>query len=454
MIRTLPTLLAILLSSATVHQALGQGAPPYNPYERPKNGPPLTNVSHKVELSWLSQKLAEPKHHVSARMPDFEFGDDEVLDIMAYLKSIADDPLPARAWPAWTAKGFDEMDDDELDVCFELVDKGKAVWGNARCTICHVVNGPGGELIGGFVDLRVGGIDLQIAGPKLRRDWLYGWIKDPKVYFSDTLMPRYRFSEDELTALVEFILREDAFQPPEEEEETEKKEDVAKRFEVLDDPKRAGRGKALIEMSRCVVCHDIRGIPEVLSLPKPEPAPAPGSFEFLAYDLRCLSCHAIEGRGATYAPDLTGEGSRLHEQWIAQFVESPDIIRPLSQQMPKLNMTAEEARIIASYLSTSRRDDRIPEDIPGEPVTAEDIQRGREVYQARGCFSCHTTGEGPGGVVGPDLTTVEERMKPGAIWFHIRKPHAVGPYSAEPDYGMTDDEARVLAAYLSRRKQP
>jgi mono/diheme cytochrome c family protein len=166
-----------------------------------------------------------------------------------------------------------------------------------------------------------------------------------------------------------------------------------------------------------------------------------------------LSCHAIEGRGATYAPDLTGEGSRLHEQWIAQFVESPDIVRPLSQQMPKLNLTAEEARIIASALSTSHRDARIPENIPGEAVTAEDIQRGREAFGARGCFSCHTAGEGPGGVVGPDLRIIQDRMKPGAIWFHIRNPHAVNPYSTEPDYGLTDDEARVLAAYLSAGKQ-
>jgi mono/diheme cytochrome c family protein len=311
-------------------------------------------------------------------------------------------------------------------------------------------------LIGGFVDLRVGGIDLQIAGRKLKRDWLYRWIEDPKVYFSDTLMPRYRFLEDELRALVEFILRDDAFQPPleeEEEEETERKEDVANRFEALDDPERARRGRDLITLARCVVCHDIKGISEVLSLTKREPAPTPGSFEYLAYDLRCLSCHTIEGRGATYAPDLTGEGSRLHEDWIAQFVESPDIVRPLSQQMPKLNLTPDEAKIVAAYMSESRRDARIPEDIPGGAIAAKDIQRGREAFQARGCFSCHTAGEGPGGVVGPDLRIIQDRMKPGAIWFHVRNPHAVNPYSTEPDYGLSDDEARAFAAYLSTRKQ-
>jgi mono/diheme cytochrome c family protein len=390
--------------------------------------------------------------HPAARMPDVKLTEDEVVDIMGYLKSIADPDFPGREWPAWANKGFEEMADDEFDASLELVEKGRAVWGNARCTICHAVNGPGGERIGGFVDLRVGGIDLMAAGPKLTRDWLYQWIKDPKVYFPDTLMPRYQFPENDLTALVEFILRDDAFQPPLEEEE-EQEEDAVNHFEALDDPMRIGRGKDLIELSRCVVCHDIDGISEVLSVPQRPSPPPPGSLEFLVYDLRCLSCHTIEGRGATYAPDLTGEGSRLHEQWIAQFVESPDIIRPLSQQMPKLNLTAEEARIIASYLSTSRHDARIPEDIPGKAVTAKDIQRGREAFQAKGCFSCHTAGEGPGGVVGPDLRTVQERMKPGAIWFHIRNPHAVDPYSAEPDYGLTDDEARGLAAYLSTRKQ-
>jgi mono/diheme cytochrome c family protein len=166
-----------------------------------------------------------------------------------------------------------------------------------------------------------------------------------------------------------------------------------------------------------------------------------------------LSCHTIEGRGATYAPDLTSEGSRLHEDWIAQFVESPDIVRPLSQQMPKLNLTTEEATIIASYMSTDRHDARIPGDIPGAPITLEDIERGRAAFQARGCFACHTSGEGSGGVVGPDLQKIGDRMQPGAIWFHIKNPHAVNQYSAEPDYGLTDDEARALAAFLSTRKQ-
>ena len=425
----------------------------FNPYERPKNGPPLTNVFHKVKSpSWFLAKIGNPMSHPAARMPDLKVTDDEVLDIMAYLKSIADPDFAEQHWPAWADKGFEDMDDDELDAMFELTDRGQAVWSNARCSICHRANGPSGEFVGGFVDLRVGGIDLMGTGPKLTRNWLYAWIKEPKVYFPNTLMPRFRLDDADIRALVEYLLRDDAFRPPEDAEA-----DDPERWKVLDEPQRITHGRQLIELSRCVVCHDIKGIPEILSLPAPDAgagdAPPTGTFEFLAYDLRCLSCHAIDGRGGTYAPDLTGEGSRLLEDWIADFVESPDMIRPLSQQMPKFNLTADEAKIIASYMSTSRRDPRIPERIPGGEITEQKIERGREIFRAKGCLSCHTADAESGGVVGPDLRLVAERLKPGAIWFHLKNPHTVNPYSAEPDYGLPVEDVRALSAYLSTRKE-
>ena len=439
-----------VLAVAAGQELSSQQPPLYNPYERPKNGPPLTKVFHKVQTSWLLQKLREPKHHPSARMPDFKFSEDETLDIMVYLKSVAGEPGAQIRWPAWAGKTFDDMEDKEIDAAFELVERGQAVWGDARCTICHKVNGPTGEIIGGLVDLRVGGIDLQIAATKLKRDWLYRWIQEPKNYFPDTLMPRYRLSDGEIRALVEFILRDDTFLPLTEEEDDG--EETPKSWSALDDPQRVPRGKHLIELSRCVLCHDIQGIADVLPRPALARPAAARSFEFLVYDLRCLSCHAIEGRGGTYAPDLSNEGSRLQQAWIARFVESPDMIRPLSQQMPKFNLTAAEARLIASSLS-KRQDAQIPARIPGGPVTSKEVQRGRQAFRARGCFSCHTTGEGAGGVVGPDLAQVGERLSPGYLWFHLKNPRAVNPYSPEPDYGFSDDDARALAGYLATRKQ-
>ena len=441
--------LAVLVGASAALAALPVETSLFNPYDRPKNGPPLTNVFSKVEPDWLWSKLRQPDHDPSARMPDLQLSEEEVLDIMAYLKSLNEPSPGIIRWPAWAAKSFDELDDDEFMTALDLADRGRAVWGRARCTICHAVNGPADQIIGGFVDLRVGGIDLQIASPKLKRDWLYRWTKDPKDYFPDTLMPRYRFSDEDARALVEYILRDDAFIPAEEEVGPDRPDD----WQMLDDPQRIARGERLVDLSRCVVCHDIEGVEELLSLPVRSLPPPAGSFKFLVYDLRCLSCHPLGGSGGTYAPDLTDVGSRLDEAWMAQFLETPDIIRPLSQQMPRFNLTASEASTLASYLSASLRDDRIPLDIPGGPTTDEEMRAGRVTFRDKGCLACHDTSEEPGGVVGPSLVGVGNRLLPGYTWFHLKYPHAVDPLSAEPDYGLSDEEARVLAAHLNSSRQ-
>ncbi len=422
----------------------------FDPYRRPKNGPPLSSVFHKAKLSWLATKLKDPTYHPAARMPDFKFTDSEITDVIAYLKNIAKEPSPPPVqWPSWAGKDFEAVAESshDLDALLKRIEDGKALWGNARCTICHTVGGPGGKLIGGFVDLRVGCIDLQIVGTKLKRDWLYTWLTDPQSHFPDSLMPRFRFTDEQAMSLVEYLLRDDAFRPS-----TELQPQDPQREAALKDPQRVAAGKRLIEMSRCVVCHDIDGIAEVFSLPQRQATPPQEGVEHLVHDLRCLSCHTINGRGGTYAPDLSSAGSRLQEDWIPKFLESPDMLRLLSQQMPKLNLTAQEAKTLASYITASLRDEQIPEAIPGGPLTPEEVERGHNAFKTHGCLSCHPVGEGEGGGVGPDLATVGDRLKPGYLWYHLKHPHAVNHYSAEPDYGLSDEEARVLAAYLSTKK--
>ena len=91
----------------------------------------------------------------------------------------------------------------------ELVSGGKAIWGRARCNICHPVKGKGGA---------VGvGPDLWRRSEKVNRDWLYLWIKEPQSYFHQTQMPRYRFKDDELRQLVEYLMKDWDFKPEEEE---------------------------------------------------------------------------------------------------------------------------------------------------------------------------------------------------------------------------------------------
>ncbi|MFQ6114054.1 MAG: c-type cytochrome, partial [bacterium] len=220
-----------------------------NPYLRPKNGPPLTNVVHKVNLPWLYTWLKNPQgHDPTAKMPNLKLEEPEIQAIINYLKSIADSTFPEVKWDAYLLKDEEEWTDDDWVQLDLAIARGEKIWRRSRCTICHIVEGRGG-----FVNVRVGKSLDKIAG-KVKRDWLYRWLKNPQAYFPQTLMPRFRLSDDEIKDLVVYIMYADPFQPFEEEGENIIVISPSSNTEQI------ALGKRTIELSRCVLCHEIKGI--------------------------------------------------------------------------------------------------------------------------------------------------------------------------------------------------
>jgi mono/diheme cytochrome c family protein len=420
-----------------------------DPYKRPKNGPALKNVIHKANMEWLKKWISNPKDMVpNARMPRLMLNDDEIEAVLAYLESIADKELPKQEWDSYLMKSDEDMSDEEYEKMDELVSGGKAVWGRARCNLCHPVKGKGGA---------VGvGPDLGTIAEKINRDWLYLWIKEPKSYFHDTQMPRYRFDDKELRKLVEFIMRDWDFKPEEDydEEESESIESVNEEPEI-DIPEESStitqgslveKGKKIIELKRCFLCHEIEGISELLPINEKDDKPKEG-FEKLLNDIMCLTCHNIQGKGGTFAPELTHEGSKLKETWIKSFLQNPDIIRPLLKQMPKFNMSIEEAETTVKFVEKFFINKKIPlEEYADIEPTEEEINRGKELYVAKGCRSCHTISDG--GVVGPTLKKVGDRLENGFIFYHLKDPHLEIPDAVEPNYNLTDEEAKAITHFL------
>ncbi len=85
-------------------------------------------------------------------------------------------------------------------------------------------------------------------------------------------------------------------------------------------------------------------------------------------------------------------------------------------------------------------------------------QRGKKLIVGYGCGSCHTI---PGiytarGVVGPPLFFFSRRTmiagelpnSPDNLVRWIKNPKAVEPGTAMPDLGLSDEQARDIAAYL------
>lgn len=93
------------------------------------------------------------------------------------------------------------------------------------------------------------------------------------------------------------------------------------------------------------------------------------------------------------------------------------------------------------------------------PVTGGDPEAGRRLIdEAYGCGTCHTIPGIPGADanVGPPLTKFAERHyiagrlvnTPDNLVKWIMDPQEVEPGTAMPDMGVTEPEARDIAAYL------
>lgn len=415
-----------------------------SPYNRAKHGPPLTNIIHKVNKEWLYDWLKDPKHYnTDAKMPNLKLNEEEIIEVVSYLVSIADRDLwPKVSWGKFLFKKEDKMTDEEFEEMDKLYSQGKAIWSQARCSICHTIKGASGKLVGGYVNLHVG-IDLSKVSSKINRDWLYYWIKEPKNYYKDTLMPKYRFSDEEIRALVEYIMRDSAF--------VDEITSVSKEIKLSKDPEIVKKGKIIIELARCVVCHDIKGIKDLITVTD-ETKNIKKGFEKLLSDVKCMTCHNIQGKGGTYAPELTYAGSKLKKDWIKNFVKSPDVIRPLLQQMPKFNLTEEEAIISEEYIKKNFTTKDITSIFLKKTPTITQIESGKGLFYKKGCQTCHQI-EAKGGVLGPNLSEVGNRLEPEYIYFHLKNPHRFKPDAVEPNYGLSDEEAIKLTYFLISLKK-
>jgi cytochrome c len=91
-------------------------------------------------------------------------------------------------------------------------------------------------------------------------------------------------------------------------------------------------------------------------------------------------------------------------------------------------------------------------------ATGGDADRGEERIIAYGCKSCHEIPDvrGADGYVGPPLTHLARRTfiggevpnTPTNLVRWLRDPHAIELRTAMPALGMTEEEARDVAAYL------
>jgi len=113
------------------------------------------------------------------------------------------------------------------------------------------------------------------------------------------------------------------------------------------------------------------------------------------FEERCSTCHGLDAGGAM-GPNIQGIPFRLGADPVKAIIKNG---LGGGGGMPAFAGQLDDAQIqqIVDYLLTLQRKDSAP--ITGDPA------KGKEVYDANGCASCHMIA-GQGGDAGPELTTV------------------------------------------------
>lgn len=171
-------------------------------------------------------------------------------------------------------------------------DKGKDVFKNKGCAICHSINRVGGTV----------GPDLTQVTLRRSDERLLEWLRDPAAILKDTDMPKVPWKdEQEISDLIAYF-------------KTVRKE-IKKDFLGKVSKKEAGR--------RLVMEYD------------------------------CRACHRIVDpeSGRERFPDLTRVGRKRDKAWLDRWLRDPQAVKP-GTFMPTYPFSNEERTAIVEYLAT------------------------------------------------------------------------------------------------------
>ena len=390
----------------------------------------LGNIAGKVKKEWIPLYLRSVHYYQpKIKMLQYNFTEQEALDVAEYMmeefyieEEENDGDANGRETEEGGTAGEGEYFESEATnanvsegIQKDLIKKGKEAFIKYGCYGCHDRTGIDVQLKIGPELMAIGSKDedhLEFGGVNdvkgYIEDYIFLKIKDTRLFDNNAKMPQFNLSDENLINLTFALL-------------SFTKENIPLNYRVP--------GKRKIKF-------------------KPQ-----GQIGFLFRKYRCISCHEVFGEGgelSTAPLDMTG--SQLKKEWLFKYLKNPYAVRPIvTPRMPRFRMTDEEAKYMTDYISAVFVDDSIPEDFEKQ-ILPGDIDRGKDIFEEKGCISCHILGKG-GGYVGPQLNDVGNRLKPGWIFKWLLNPQMYKPDTIEPNYGFSEDEARALSAYLSSLKQ-
>lgn len=362
-------------------------------------GPELTRVGSKLKPEWLREWLRDPgAYDAETKMPHYRFNDQQISILAGYLQAKTDSDLLANV---------------HLEPANQKqIDHGRTLVVEYGCASCHKINGVKKPENFAPELSRIGSKPYaQLAFPKdvnhSLPDYITAKISNPRAFGPGLKMPKFTLSSTEIDSVTTALL-------------------------ALTD-----RSNTLPASLRIASQHESNY----------EPAGKAGQ---LIRDLRCFSCHEINGKGGQMAPNLTWEGSSVQREWLQAFFKNPNTLRPaLIRRMPKFNLSDADTKVLTDYILTVYQNPAIDRDAPAQS-TPQLVDQGRQLFYSKyRCQSCHIVdAKQDKGYIGPVLSGVGLRLTPAWIHEWLKNPQALRPGTIDPNQNMTDSDAQALTAYL------
>jgi len=365
-------------------------------------GPELTKVGSKVSEEWLIAWLRNPQAYLThTNMPRYGWSDEDLYKVSQYvMNKLTDSDLLANLPQLGAASDVE-------------VTTGKRLFTEKGCASCHSLNGEGRQKDFG-PDLTALGAknasELEFSKAKIDHNlvsYIQAKLQDPVAVNPAARMPLYSWNQADLEAVTTALLSQTGPVPT-------------------------------------------SALQHLVVSKKDASFQAVGAFAQVYERYKCYACHRFNGYGGSLAPDLSYEGSRAQKKWIADFLKSPQTIRPtLTLRMPQFNMPDKDAAIAAEYLSMAVQNPDIdPESVDVRQFTPAMASMGKQLYEVKyQCQSCHTIGA-TGGYVGPNLNNAGNWLTPAWIEAWLRNPQALQADTIEPRRNFTEEEIKALTAYL------
>jgi mono/diheme cytochrome c family protein len=364
--------------------------------------PNLSQIAAKTDGRWIYHWIKNPRGYSDiARMPSLRLSDEEARAITAYLLTLG---APTPAPDGLEARLADP----------ENVADGEKLVRKYGCPGCHDIPGMEGES-------RVGA-ELSTFGSKTPEElffgyrtdldetwdvWTFNKLKQPRGYATEWIeqaMPQFDLADEDIKALRVFLASR-----------TDKKVPTQYVYDAVG-VRQIADGQHLVARYNCTGCHIIEG--------------AGGNIRRLYEDNLSMA-----------PPNLLGEGQKVQEAWLFNFLQAPVTIRPwLHVRMPTFGLTPQETTQVVRYFAALDHKEVPFAHVSRATLRPDYVQAGELLASKEylSCWSCHVRGdqnpEGSPDSWAPDLAMAAHRLYPDWIVRWLHDPQKLMPGTKMPTF--------------------